>query len=60
MKHAIINLNGAIELRIDSFNTVPEGAIVISDDEYDKLMSGELIIENGKVVVNQSYVEKIL
>lgn len=51
MKYAIITSNGATEIREDSY-PLKEGAIVLTDEQYNQLVSGQYILQNGQIVVN--------
>jgi hypothetical protein len=51
MKYAIITSNEATEIREDSY-PLKEGAIVLTNEQYDQLISGQYILQNGQVVVN--------
>ena len=51
MKYAIVRTDGVTEIREDS-HLLQESAIVLTDAQYEQLISGQYIIENGKIVVN--------
>ena len=51
MKYAIVRQDGVTEIREDQY-PLQEGAIVLTDSEYNQLISGLYILQNGKVVVN--------
>lgn len=51
MKYATIRQDGVTEIREDS-HPLPEGAFVLSNEQYDQLISGRYILQNGQVVVN--------
>jgi len=51
MKYAIVRQDGVTEIREDN-HPLQEGAIVLTDSEYDQLISGLYILQNGQVVVN--------
>jgi len=51
MKYAIIRQDGVTEIREDSY-PLQEGAIVLNNEQYDQLISGQYILQNGQIVVN--------
>jgi hypothetical protein len=51
MKYAVLRQDGATEVREDS-HPFQEGAIVLTDADYDKLISGEYVLQDGQIVVN--------
>jgi hypothetical protein len=51
MKYVIINTNGVMEIREDSY-VMPQNAIQINDPQESQLTSGEYIIQNGQIVIN--------
>jgi hypothetical protein len=51
MKYVIVQSNGAVEVREDSYE-VPTNAFVLTDDDYNKLLSGTHIFLNGLVIDN--------
>ena len=51
MKYAIIRQDGVTEIREDSY-PLQEGAIVLTNEQYDQLISGQYILQNGQIVVN--------
>ena len=51
MKYAIVRTDGVTEIREDSY-PLQEGAIVLTDAQYDQLVNGLYILQNGEVVVN--------
>jgi hypothetical protein len=51
MKYAIVREDGATEIREDSY-PLQDGAIVLTDEQYDQLISGTHILQNGEIVVN--------
>lgn len=52
MKYATINKNGATEIRFDSLNELPIGAVELTDEQYFLLLNGTHILSNGIVVIN--------
>ena len=51
MKYAIVRTDGVTEVREDSY-PLQEGAIVLTDADYDKLISGQYVLQNGQIVAN--------
>jgi len=51
MKYATLRQDGVIEVREDS-HPLPEGAFVLNNEQYDQLISGQYILQNGQIVVN--------
>ena len=51
MKYALITKDGITEIREDSY-PLQDGAIQLSNAEYEQLSSGLYIIQNGAIVVN--------
>ena len=51
MKYAIVRQDGITEIREDSY-PLQQGAIVLNDTQYDQLISGQYILQNGQIVVN--------
>jgi len=51
MKYAIVRQDGVTEIREDS-HSLQEGAIVLTDEQYNQLISGQYIVQNGQIVVN--------
>ena len=51
MKYATLRQDGATEIREDS-HPLPEGAIVLTDEQHDQLIIGQYIVQNGQIVVN--------
>jgi len=51
MKYAIVRTDGITEAREDSY-PLQEGAIVLTDAEYDQLLSGLYILQNGQIISN--------
>jgi len=51
MKYAIVRQDGVTEIREDSY-PLPEGAFPLTDSQYDELLSGQYILQNGQIVVN--------
>ena len=58
MKYAIVRTDGITEVREDSY-PLQEGAIVLTDADYDKLISGLYILQNGQIVENPNPQNKI-
>ena len=58
MKYAIVRTDGVTEIREDS-HPFQEGAIVLTDADYDKLISGLYILQNGQIVANPNPQNKI-
>lgn len=53
MKYAIVREDGANEIREDSY-PLQDGAIVLTDEQYDQLISGTHTLQNGEIVANQT------
>jgi hypothetical protein len=51
MKYVIVQSNGAVEVREDSYE-ISTNAFVLTDDDYNKLLSGTHIFLNGLVIDN--------
>ena len=51
MKYAIVRQDGVTEIRED-LHPLQEGAIVLTNEQYDQLISGQYIVQNGQIVVN--------
>ena len=51
MKYAIVRQDGVTEIREDSY-PLQEGAIVLTDEQYDQLIGGQYILQNGQIVAN--------
>lgn len=51
MKYALIRQDGITEIREDH-NALQENAIVLTNEQYEQLISGQLILENGQIVSN--------
>jgi len=51
MKYALTREDGVTELREDN-HPLQDGAIQLSNAEYEQLLSGLYIVENGAIVVN--------
>lgn len=49
IKYATIRQDGVTEIREDS-GPLPEGAIELSDQEYEQLKSNQYVIQNGAIV----------
>ncbi len=54
MKYALINKDFGIELREDSM-PLQDGAIQLTNAEFDGLRCGSLIIENGKIIAVKNW-----
>ena len=51
MKYAIVRTDGVTEVREDS-HPFQEGAMVLTDAEYDQLISGQYVLQNSQIVAN--------
>jgi hypothetical protein len=51
MKYAIVREDYATEIREDGY-PLQDGAIVLTDEQYDQLINGTHILQNSKIVVN--------
>jgi hypothetical protein len=58
MKYAIVRTDGITEIRED-LHPLQEGAIVLTDEQYDQLISGLYILQNGQIVANPNPQNKI-
>jgi hypothetical protein len=58
MKYVVINLNGVMEIREDSYS-IPERGLVIDDAQQEQLTTGQFIFQNGQIVVNPNPPRKI-
>jgi len=54
MKYALINQNGLLEIREDSYE-LADGAIELTDEQYSLLCNGRSILQNGQVVNNPDF-----
>ena len=53
MKYAIVREDNATEIREDNY-PLQDGAIVLTDEQYDQLISNTHILQNGEIVANQT------
>jgi hypothetical protein len=51
MKYVIVQSNGKVEIREDSYE-VPSNAFALTDDEFNQLLSESHIFVDGSVVPN--------
>ena len=51
MKYATLRQDGATEIREDN-HPLQQGAIELNDTQYEQLISGQYILQNGQIVVN--------
>jgi len=51
MKYAIVRQDGVTEIREDNY-PLQQGAIELNDAQYDQLISGQYILQNGQIVAN--------
>jgi hypothetical protein len=51
MKYAIERQDGVTEIREDDHD-FPEGAMQLDDEQYNQLISGAYILQNGQIVAN--------
>jgi len=58
MKYAVLRQDGVTEIREDS-HPLQEGAIVLTDEQYDQLISGLYILQNDQIVANPNPQNKI-
>jgi hypothetical protein len=58
MKYAVLRQDGVTEIREDS-HPLQEGAIVLTDEQYDQLISRLYILQNGQIVANPNPQNKI-
>jgi hypothetical protein len=54
MKYALINANGLLEIREDSYE-LADGAIELTDEQYAQLCNGTSILQNDQVVNNPDF-----
>lgn len=50
MKYAIVRIDGVVEVKEDSSSDLPQGAIQLTDENYQKLTSGNYALVNGEIV----------
>ena len=58
MKYAVLRQDGVTDIREDS-HPLQEGAIVLTDEQYDQLISGLYILQNDQIVANPNPQNKI-
>jgi len=51
MKYATVRQDGVTEIRED-LHPLQEGVIVLTDEQYDQLISGQYILQDGQIVAN--------
>ena len=51
MRYAIVRQDGVTEIREDSY-PLQQNAIVLTNEQYDQLVSCQYILQNGQIVVN--------
>lgn len=51
MKYALIRQDDVTEIREDNYS-LPENAIVLTDEQYDQLISGQYIFQNNQIIAN--------
>jgi hypothetical protein len=51
MKYAVVQSNGAVEVREDSYE-LPANAFALTDDEFSQLLSESHVFVDGSVVPN--------
>ena len=51
MKYAIVREDNATEIREDSY-PLQDGAVVLTNAQYEQLINGTHILQNGEIVVN--------
>lgn len=51
MKYAIVRQDGVVETREDSY-PLQEGAIELTDEQFEQLRSHDFILVNGEIVAN--------
>ena len=54
MKYAIVRQDGVTEVREDS-NPLQENALLLTNEQYDQLISGQYIVQNGQIVINTDF-----
>ena len=59
MKYAITRQDGVTEIREDNY-VLPDGAVQLSDEQQDKLTSGQYILEAGQIVANPNPLKTIM
>ncbi len=52
MYYLTINEAGTQELRFAQIETLPNGAMQLTKEEYDKLMNGTHLWQNGMLIIN--------
>ena len=51
MRYAIVNSNGATEIREDSY-PLQSTALELTDSQHEQLISGKYIFKDGQIIVN--------
>jgi len=51
MKYALIRQDDVTEIREDNYS-LPENAIVLTDEQYDQLVNGQYILQNNQIIAN--------
>jgi len=51
MKYVITRENGVTEIREDSYS-LQNDAFVLTNEQYEQLMSENFVFQNGQIVVN--------
>jgi hypothetical protein len=59
MKYALIREDGVTEIREDS-SVMPNNAIVLTDSQYNQLISGEYILQNSNIIINPNPKKAVL
>jgi hypothetical protein len=57
MKYVLIREDGVSEIREDNYS-LPENAIVLTDEQYDFLLNGEYILQNNQMIANPNLSRK--
>lgn len=59
MNYAITLPSGVTEIRQDSYK-LPKGAIELTDEQHEKLCSGEFILQGSEIVANPNPPKRLL
>ena len=57
MRYAIVNSNGATEIREDSY-PLQSDALELTDAQHEQLTSGKYILENGQIIASPNIFTK--
>jgi hypothetical protein len=54
MKYATIKTDGTVEIREDNY-PLADGAIELTNEQYDRLRNNESILQDGQIIDNPNY-----